>query len=1020
MFLSEISIRRPVFTVMIIIALLVFGYISFKQSTIELFPKVDFPFVSIRGVYPGASPEVVESEVTEPIEEAISLLPGIKTMQSVSTENVSIVFVEFEMEIDIDVAIQDVRDKIAGIIGQMPAVVKAPVVEKLDLDAIPILGYIVSADMPPADLALFVKDQVKMPLQQIKGVGTVTVLGTREKEIRIWLDLEKMKALQVGAQEVIYALKAKNLEIPGGRIETGEREYIVKTKGKLKNVAEFGEIVIRYVDGRPIRIRDVAKVEDGLEDRRTLARFNGKSAVGLLILKQSGANTVKVADSIKAEVERLNKEMPRGIEIIETVDTSVFIRDSFEGVIEHIFEGGLIAVLIVFLFIRDFRSTIIAGAAIPTSIIATFIFIKVMGFSLNMLSLLALALSVGMLIDDAIVVLENIHRHVEKGVEPMKASFEATREIGLAVMACTFTIVAVFLPVAYMEGLVGRFFYQFGLTVSFAVLVSLFVSFTLTPMLCSRFLKVGSKKGRFVFVLESVFLAVEGGYKRLLGWSLRHKSLTVTIAVIAFISSFVVIPFLGVEFEPSFDDAQITVWLEAEQGTSIDVMESYIEPVEAILLTHPEITKVYSTVGGGGIPDVNRANIFVGLVDKSDRNISRDDFMAKIRKELKGIPGLKVIVSEVEYMGSGVTRLPINFVITGSNIKQLQSISEAIVEEMKATPGFVDVDTDFRAGKPEVRVHINREKAADLGVDVLNIATTINALVSGEQEVTKYKDDGEEYDVKVRLMDEYRNQPEDLLGLMVFGPEGELINLASIASVETASGPSRINHFARQREISINANLEDMPLGEGIAFVEKIASDKLEPGVKATWLGFADMMKEGFAAIFFAMFLSVILIYMVLASQYENFIHPLVIMFCLPLALIGAVLALLIADLTINILSLIGIIMLMGLVTKNGILIVDFTNQLCRKGMGTEEALMTAGPIRLRPILMTTFAMIGGMLPVALGLGAGSEIRAPMAVAVIGGLITSTLLTLIVVPVVYSLFDQWTHWFFQKIGRERP
>jgi len=1017
MFLSEISIRRPVFTAMVIIALMVFGYISFKQSPVDLMPKVDFPFVSIRVIFPGASPEVVESEVTDKIEEAVSLLPGIKTIQSVSAENVALIYIEFEIQYNIDIVTQDVRDKVSGILGDLPKDVEIPVVEKLNFDAIPILGYIFSADMPAGDLARFVEDRVKTPLQQVGGVGSITLLGVRSREVRVWLDLEKMKSLSVSPMEVQYALQSKNVEIPGGRIESTSREYIVKTTGELKTVREFGEIVIRYSDGRPIKLKDIADVEDGLEDRRTLARYNGKPAVGFLVLKQSGTNTLQVAEDVKAEVARLNSELPTGMVIVETQDSSIFIRDSFDSIISHIFEGGLIATIIVFLFLRNFRSTLIAGIAIPTSIISTFIFMRAMDFTLNMISLLALGLSVGMLIDDAIVVLENVYRHTEKGEDAKTASFQATREIGLAVMATTFTIVAVFVPVAYMKGMIGKFFYQFGLTVSFAVLVSLFISFTLTPMLTSRFLGVHGHQGRFFTLLESGFLSIEAFYKRMLGWALRHKWLTVFIAIGAFLSSFVLLPLIGTEFQPAYDDAQFSVNLEAEQGTTIDVIEGYIVQAEDILKSYPEITTIFATVGSGSIQEVNRAGIYVKMVDRSKRKIGRDDFMAEIRKRFRDIPGLKVTVTEAESMESGMGGRPVQYILTGHDINQLQRVAESITTEMKATPGFVEVDTDFQSGKPEVRVNIDRQRAADLGIDILTIASTINALVSGEQAVTKFKEGGNEYDVKMRLKDEYRNQPEDLLRLMAMNGKGDFIDLISLASIETASGPSRINHYSREREITVQANLEGVPMGTAIKTVDQIAAGKLEPGVTAKWGGFADIMIESFQSLSFALFLAVLLIYMILASQYEHFIHPLVIMFALPLAVVGAFLGLLIAGHTLSIVSFIGIIMLMGLVTKNGILVVDFTNQLRRQGMSTHDALLTAGPIRLRPILMTTFSTIGGMIPIVLGLGSGAEFRAPMASAVIGGLTTSTLLTLIVVPVVYSLMDSMVKSLKRLFGR---
>jgi len=1019
MFLSEIAVRRPVFTAMVILALITFGFIGYSQLSIDLMPDVEFPFVTVQVVYPGASPETVEGEITEILEDEISTIEGIKTLQSWSAENVGIIFVEFELEYEIDQVVQDVRDKVSGSLQYLPEDIESPIVEKFDTGSMPILSYVVSADMPPADLAKFIDDRIKTPLQGVGGVGRVSILGAREREVKVWLNLDKMKSLGVGVDEVAYALQSKNVDIPGGRIETGRSEYTVKTKGELGSVEEFREIVIRYADGRPILLKNVARVDDSIEDRRTLARLNGKPAVGITITQQSGANTVDVADGCYEAVDEIRELLPEGVDVVLIVDSSTFIRDAISDLLQQIFLGGFIATMIVLVFLRNLRTTIIAAAAIPTSIIGTFAFMNAMGFTLNMVSLMALALSVGMLIDDAIVVIENVYRHIEMGKGPFKAALEATREVGLAVLATSMTIFAVFIPIAFMKGLIGRFFLQFGLSVVFAAAISLFTAFTLIPMLSSRFVVPSRNTGRIFNIFENFFKRLESSYSRALDWSLRHRGLVLVLAIGAFIGAMMLSPLIGAEFQPPYDDGKIGVSLEIEEGSSIAVMEEYVEKVEKIISEYPEVVNIFSTVGGGSTEDVNNASIFVGLTTRFERERDQFELIALIRDDLQGIPGLKTVVAGYD-AGPGGGGQEIQYILTSPDIEQLQRIADAVTLKMTENPGLVDINTDFISGKPEVRVHIDRDKAEDLGIDIMNIASTINQLVSGETTITKYKEAGDQFDVKMRLTSEYRDTPNDILRLMVRAGDGSLVDLYSLARVETATGPSRINHFAKQREITILANMDGIPLGTGMEFVEEITNENMEPGVTTKWGGMGDIMVESFGYLFFALFLGIILIYMILAAQFENFIHPFVIMFSLPLAMIGAFPMLLMKGDTINMMSFIGIITLMGLVTKNAILLVDFTNQERARGTSTDAALKIAGPVRLRPILMTALSTMGGLIPAFLAMGSGGEFRSPMASAVVGGLITSTFLTLLVVPVVYSLVDGWLGWIFRKLGRERP
>ncbi len=1002
---------------MVLLALILFGFIGYNNLPIELMPEVDFPFITVQVVYPGASPETVETEVVKVLEDEISTLEGIKTLQSWSTENAGFVFIEFELEYNINDVVQDVRDKISGVMRQLPTDIEPPVVQKFNIAGQDVMAYVVTAEMPPGDMAKFIDDRIVTPLQGVGGVGSVNVYGMRDREIKVLLDLEKMKSLEVGVDEVAYALRSKNVDIPGGRIETGKREYTVITKGEIKNVDGFKDIVIRYADGRPIRIGDIAVVENGIEDKRSLARINGKDAIGIGVMQQSGTNVVDMADGVRAEIETIREGLPSGIEITEVLDNSIFIRDSISDMLQQIFLGGIIATFIVLLFLRNIRTTIIAALAIPTSIISTFFFMNLIGLSFNMITLMALALSVGMLIDDAIVVVENIYRHVEMGKGIVQATLEATREVGLAVLATSMTMFAVFIPIAVMKGLIGRFMFHFGITVAFAVAVSLFCAFTLVPMLSSQFIVRQRKPGVLARGLENAYGKLDHAYRHALVWALGHKALVLIVSGALFIGAMMLTPLIGTEFQPPFDQAKVSVAIETEEGTSIEVTEGYIEKVENIILSKenfPEVTSVYTYSS-----NVNEATIVVNLVDRTQRERSDQDIVSVIRDDLKDIPGMKTVVTAGD-REAGANSQQLQLILTGPDIDQLQRIAEKMTIEMAKTPGLVDVDTDFKSGKPEVTVNIDREKADDLGIDILNIATAINMLVSGEDEITQFKESGDQINVKMRLVSKYRNTPNDILRLAARGSNGDLIDLIAFATVETATGPSQINHYAKQREITVLANMDGIPMGTGVQIMDGIAARELEPGVKTVWSGFADIMAESFYYLIFALILAIVLIYMVLASQFEHFIHPLVIMFSLPLAIIGAFPMLLLRHNTINIMSLIGIITLMGLVTKNAILLVDFTNQQKKLGKSTREALLIAGPIRLRPILMTALSTMGGLVPAFLVLGAGGEFRAPMASAVMGGMITSTFLTLLVIPVVYTLFDNLLLWFFRKIGRERP
>lgn len=1032
MWLAETSVKRPVFATMMILALVVLGVVSYPRIGVDLFPKVDFPIVNIRTVLKGASPEVMDVDVTDKIENAVNTINGVKSITSTSMEGISRVTVEFVLERDINLAVEDVREKIAAIRSKLPSDIDDPVVEKVDPDAQPVMWMNLSGEKSIRELSTYADEVLKEQLQRINGVGAVNMGGLRLRQVRIWLDRGKLQAYEISPGDIVLALQRENIELPGGRIESATKEYSVKIKGEFANVPDFNDLIVASYQGVPIRLRDIGRAEDGMEEKRSLARFNGVPAVGIGIQKQSGTNTVEVVERVKSEVEKIRKTLPPGMKLNIAFDQSTFIKRSINEVQHHLVMGSFFAVLAVFVFLRNVRTTLISALALPISIISTFALIMAFGFTFNNMTMLALSLSVGLLIDDAIIVIENIYRHVEEGMSPREAATFATSEIGLAVMATTFAIVAIFLPVAFMKGIIGRFFLQFALTVVFSVLVSLLVSFTLTPMLASLYLKqarhgTAAAPARFLSPFrkvgekfEEIYKGTERGYRRLLAVSLRHRGFVLIAALLVFVFSLYITKYIGKELVPPEDQGQFLVRLEAPIDYSIDKADALFKKTEDIILAFPEVRSVLYAQGFSG-SGVNRAIMFTGLVPKADRTKSQDRIKMEIRKKFNDIPGIKASVEDISLVGGGTRQVPIQYSLRGTDLNALQGYARQITAELAKLPGIVDVDTSLETGKPELKVAIDRDKARDLGVDVATIAEAINLLINGEIDITKYKDEvrGKRYDVRVRLNPEDRMNPEDLGSLYVRSRSGSLVALSNVVSVTEGGGPSVINRVDRQRAVTIFSGLEGKPLGEAMADLDAIAARLLPPDFVPKYQGMAETMGESFGYLLFALFLGVVMAYMILAAQFESFIHPFTVLLSMPLSFIGAFGALWITGRTLNIFSFIGLILLMGLVKKNAILLVDYTNTLRERGVARQEAILHAGPVRLRPILMTTFAMIFGMLPVAFGVGEGAETRSPMGIAVIGGLITSLLLTLVVVPAAYDLFDDWTQWISRKIKRER-
>ncbi len=1030
MILADVSIRRPVFATMMILALIVLGITSFMRLSIELFPDIDFPFVVVTTVYPGASAEAVETDVTKKIEDAVSAIEGLEEIQSSSREGLSQILLRFELEMESKEKAIDVRDKIAANRGELPQDIDEPVIQRFDPAEEPIMSIAVSSTRSPRELTRIADKRIKERLESKQGIGAVEIVGGYDREIQVDLDINRLAAFSLSPFDIQQAVASQNLEIPGGKIKQGDTEFLVKTMGRFDSLDQLRDLVVATPQGDFVRLEEIASVTDGVEELESISRLNGRRAVALQIKKVSGGNTVEVANAVYEELDQLRKELPPDIELVVALDNSTFTRDAVHDVEIAMVYGSILAVLVIFLFLADVKTTIISAIAIPTSIIATFTFMNALGFTLNFMTLLGLSLAVGLLIDDAIVVIENIYRHVEMGKSSTNAAHDATSEIGLAVTATTFSIMVVFLPVAYMKGIVGRFFYAFGMTVAFAVLVSLFVAFTLTPMLSSKWLeKPVSRKGtrnpvyRITNAWNAFFDGINRRYEGVLAKALRHRPLTLVIATVAFIAGLALYPIIGFEFIPETDESQAFVSIETAPGTRIEVTEELAGRVEKKIREFEVVTDVFTVIGGEATP-VNEGMITVKLVPKGERDISASGFINVIRQELKTVPGVKTSVSR-EPPQSGESA-PVAYAVTGDNDLRVAAYTRRLEEIVRGTPGAVDVDNSLSKGSPELRIDVNRDKVADLGLSMRQIGSAVRMLIEGEV-VSRYKDGDDEYDIRLRVEESQRNFTSSLNNFLipsmkeVDSTDSFMVPLSRVGELEKWGGPTEKTRFNRKREYRVTANVAGRFSGNVRQDIEReFAKMDLPPGYDIQPVGEGEYQKESFQYIFQALVLAIVFIYLLLASQYNHFLDPLSIMASLPLSLVGAFLGLLPFGSSISLLSLIGVIMLMGIVTKNAILLIDFTKQARAQGMSREEALLRSGPIRFRPIMMTTLSMVFGVMPLALALGPGAELRAPIARVVIGGLLSSTFLTLIIVPVVYTVFDDIGNWILRKGRGEGP
>jgi hydrophobic/amphiphilic exporter-1 (mainly G- bacteria), HAE1 family len=1041
--LAEICVKRPVFATMIILSLVTVGAFSFLSLGVDLFPKIDFPTITITVVNPGASPEEIETEVTEKVEEAVNTISGIDELRSTSIEGISQVFVQFVLEKDVNVAAQEVENRVQTVIPDLPETAEQPTVQKLDTDAAPVLRIVVSAPTNLREVTEVAKNQIKERIESINGVGQVSIVGGRERQINVWADPDKMRSYNITAGEISNALATQNAEFPSGRIDGGQTETSVRTVGKIKKPEEFADIVIATRGTYQVKIKDIGYVEDGAEELRTEARLNGQPAVTLIVSKQSGQNTVAVAQELKARLKEIEPTLPKNYRMQIIGDNSIFIENSLHAIEEHLIVGGILAAVVVFLFLWNIRTTFIAALAIPTSIISTFALMYAMGYTLNSITMLSLTLMVGIVIDDAIVVLENIYRFIEeKGMSPYQAAIEGTREIGLAVLATTLSLMAVFVPIGFMQGIVGRFMSSFGLTAAFAVGVSLLVSFTLTPMLAARLIKAPKEKEEAVDenpplevhgdgMIENrqpeapkhqqdskqrgFYRYIDNSYTWMLKFSMAHRWLIVVLCALVFLSIIPLFMFVGKNFLPVDDQSQFEISIRAPEGYSISATSQLFERIATDVRKLEGVSDTLTTIGGGQQQIVNNGTIFVRLSDIGERSLSQEDLMVKAREVLgKNYADLNLrtgVQPVAAFSGGGQRNANVQFLISGPDLKKLEEISAVMIEKMKQIPDAVDVDSTLISGKPEIRLTVDRDTAADLGVSVGAVSQALNTLVAGT-EATTFTQGTDQYEVRVRAINNFRTDVEGLKRLLVPSTTLGTVSLDRVVKVSEGTGPSSVDRLNRQRQVTLLANTKPGGSATSItAAMDGFVKDlNLPSGYSTGYVGQSKELGKSLYYFALAISLSFIFMYIVLAAQFESFIHPVTILLTLPLSIPFGILSLLLTGQTVNIFSGLGLLLLFGVVKKNAILQIDHTNHLRTQGMSRYDAIIQANRDRLRPILMTTIALVAGMIPLVVSTGAGAGTNRSIGVLVVGGQSLCLLLTLLAVPVFYSLFDDATEW----------
>jgi HAE1 family hydrophobic/amphiphilic exporter-1 len=1008
--IADVFIRRPVLATMLVAACVVLGLFSYRSLGVDLYPDMDFPIVTVTTTLKGAGVEETETGVTKVLEEAINTIEGIEELRSTTREGVSVIVVSFVLEKPSEVAAQDVRDKVASVVAQLPTGTDSPVIDKFDVDAVPIMSIAISGRRSLREVTELGRRQIKELIETVPGVGQAILLGGHERAINIFVDPDRLTAQGLSIGQVRDAIARQNIELPGGRLDQTRRELSVRTMGRIENVMDFNDLIVAHVGGRPLHVRDLGYAEDGIVEPRSLTRLNGENAVQLVVRKQSGTNTVEVIAGVKAQLEKLRTALPPDIDLQVVRDQARFITRSIDTVREHLWLGALLVAFTVLLFMRDWRSTIVAGLAIPTSIIAAFTLMRAFGFTLNNLTMLALVLAVGIVIDDAVVVLENIFRRIQdEGEDPVTAASRGTAEIALAVTATTLSLVIIFLPVAFMEGRVGRFFHSFGVTTAVAIMMSLFVSFTLTPALSARMLRPsagGGHGGRLYRLLER-------SYDAILRWSLRHRWAVVLVAVAVVASTVPLFGRVGKTFLAVDDQSEFEISLRTPGGYTLAETGRVMGDIEERLRGLRGVRNVLATIGDQsgrvrpGEGDVTSGSIYVQLVDLEERDFSQFDVMDEVRRILRDYPDLRTSVQGINPLATGGARIAdVELNLRGPDLVRLQEYADRLMDGMRQMPGMVDVDTTLAVRTPELRLDIDREKASDLGLNVQDVASTVQTFIAG-MPVSKFKEADQQYDIWLRADPGRRRTPQDIADLTVPSRTGQLVRLGNVVRLREAVGPAQIDRLDRQRSITIVANLDhDVPLGDAMAHTERVAAGLDMPALyDIQWGGRAKGLRESNANFALAFALSFLFMYMVLAAQFESFLHPVTILLALPLVIPFALLSLIALGEPLNIYSTLGLFMLLGVVKKNGILQVDYTNTLRARGMERDAAILEANRVRLRPILMTTMMLVLGMIPIALGRGPGAGSRSSIAKVIVGGQLLSLLITLLITPVAYSLFD---------------
>ncbi len=1009
MILADISIHRPVLATVMSLMIILIGIISYQRLSVREYPKIDSPVVSVRTVYTGASAEIIESQVTKPLENSLAGIEGIRTIKSISREEVSQITVEFVLERNVDSAANDVRDRVSRVRGQLPKDSKEPVVAKIEADAQAIIWLALSSDLQNAlEISDHADRYIVSRLQTLTGVASVIIGGERRYAMRIWLDRERLAAYNLTPQDVESALQKQNVDIPSGRIESVQREFTVFAETDLRNIEQFENLIIKQTNGYSVRLKDIGSAQLGALDERNILRFMSNPAVGLGIVKQSNANTLEVAQAVRKELPNIEKSLPKGMKIQIAFDTSVFVEKSIEAVYKTMLEALGLVILVIFLFLRNVRATLIPFVTIPVSLIGSFIFLYAFNFSINVLTLLGLVLAIGLVVDDAIVMLENIHRHIEEGMKPFQAAVAGAKEIGFAVLAMTFTLAAVFLPLTFIPGNTGRLFVEFAITVAAAVLVSGFVALTLTPMMCSKLLKHQEHHNWFYQVTEKGLNGLNNGYRWLLKYTLKARWLMLIVFLGTGFSSWWLFTHLKTELAPLEDRGNIVGIVVAPEGVTLGYTDSYARKVEELYSAIPEMSSLFVVVAPGlEKPNpVNSAIAFLRLVAWEKRSRTQQEIVKTLFPKLAGLTGVLAFAINPPSLGQSFRSTPLQFIVQGNSYQQLEEMTSKILNKMRENKQLFMPDSDLKLNKPQLRVEIDRDKASALGVQIEEIGRTLETLLGGRQ-VTRFKKDGEQYDVIVKLKDQDRTKPADLTSIFIRNKTGQLIQLSNLVKIKEAVAPKELNHFNRLRAVILSSNLApNYTLGEALQYMEEIAKEILPPTMQTTLDGQSRELKESGQALYTTFVLALIFIYLVLAAQFESFKSPLIILFTVPLALMGALLALLLAGQTLNVYSQIGLVMLVGLITKHGILIVEFANQLQAKGMNIYDAVIEASTLRLRPILMTTAAMVLGALPLALANGAGAESRLPIGWVIVGGLTLGTILTLFIIPSIYTFLGK--------------